>query len=99
MKTIFDVTYLLNQTTAPCTFEHNKDYMVLYVSSTSAYLNDILKVLGYLSIEKICDTFGISITPDVIESVSVYRYCGKRVTFALAPDADSEGWIIVCAEV
>lgn len=99
MKTIFDIAYEFNRKTAPGTWEPNKDYVLLFVNSTSQFLNDTLKVKGYLSVEQICNTFGIEVTPEIIESVSVYRYCGKRITFTLAPDPGSKGYYIVCAEV
>lgn len=92
MGLITDKWIVFSRETAATTWigrdELGNEYNKLFLKSSFNFLNDILKTVGYVSWEKICDTLGIKCDPEDIESTSVIRgkYVEKIVPLYSEPD-------------
>lgn len=88
MGLITDKWIVFSSKTAPTTWTGENEYNKLFLKGSFNFLNDILKTVGYVSWEKICDTLGIKCDPEDIESTSVIRgkYVEKIVPLYSEPD-------------
>lgn len=76
MGLITDKQIIFSKETANC-WTDNNEYNGMFLRSSFNYLNDILKTVGYVSWEKICNVLGIKCDPEDIETTNVIR--GKYV--------------------
>ncbi len=88
MGLITDKWIVFSKETAIGQWTDNTDYNEMFLRSSFNFLNDVLKAVGYVSWEKICDILGIQCDPEDIESTSVIRgkYVEKIVPLYSEPD-------------
>lgn len=92
MGLITDKQIVFSKETAAMTWtgkdELGNAYNQLFLKSSFNFLNDILKTVGYVSWEKICNTLGINCDPEDIENTSVIRgkYVEKIIPLFSEPD-------------
>lgn len=71
MKTILDTTF--TEYFRPESKGHAEYYKMKNVSE-ERWLNDIIKIKGYLTLEKLSEVLQVYITPDEIDDTKVLRY-------------------------
>lgn len=77
MKSLLERTF--HEYYMPDDAESHK-YHELRDAANLKFINELLKLKGWITIEKICDILGISIDPDVIEDTFVFRIMdGKKL--------------------
>lgn len=77
MKSLLERTF--HEYYMPDDAESHK-YYELRDAANLKFINELLKLKGWITIEKICDILGISIDPDVIEDTFVFRNMdGKKL--------------------
>lgn len=98
MEEIIGKTIELNRFTAPVTWDPNSDYMRIFLNNIERYLNDLLRVKGYLSWETICDSLGYDISADEVENHKCLRL-PQIFEMEKVYNEEADSWLITFKEV
>lgn len=81
MKSIIGKTFILSKETTS-TFISDKDYNEIFFKTCSNYINYLLRISKYISLETILRNIGINkIDPDELDETEVYRFNGHALYF------------------
>lgn len=79
-KTPIGIPILFNKSTS-VNWGKDPEYNRSFIKTVGDYISEICKVAGYISLETVFKSLGISVDPNLLDIINAYRYRHRKLYF------------------